>query len=181
MTGFLKKQGTIVMLSLMSQEENEYLDHLAHQSPRGQCIELGCFQGYSTTILCNCFGQANVIAIDNFKMQHHGTNFRTFTALNVSKKGYFPLILELESTIVPHQLFDQVDFLLIDTDHKTDVLRKELTMWLPYLKSGAFVVMHDYSHENYYTMAQYIDGFFRQPNWTSLGVVDTLIAFKWNG
>lgn len=56
-------------------------------------------------------------------------------------------IIRGDSTEICKTWEDPIDFLLIDGDHTSPQLFYDVIGWLPYVKTGSFILFHDFEHE----------------------------------
>jgi predicted O-methyltransferase YrrM len=172
----VKKALTLWGLTL--REELEFLENLATIAPEGWVVELGTFNGRSTAALCGAVGDHRVITIDDWTLQRYGPNSETMAREGLGKLGFTPRFVTSKSWEVPSGI-EKVAMIFIDTTHEGPVLEKELAAWLPLLVPQGIVAMHDYSVQGWPTLFPVIDRVFVGPVWASLGMVNTLVAFRW--
>lgn len=163
---------------LLIEEEVKLLMHCAHTAPPvGAIVELGTFQGRGTAALCAVVDNDRVVTIDNWCMHHYGPNEAGITERNLAALGFSPRIISGQSHVVPDDI-KSVAMLFIDTEHRAVVLNRELDAWLPLVRRGGIVAMHDYDNPGWPTMKPAIDGRFTPNEWESLGLERWLIAFR---
>lgn len=87
---------------------------------------------------------------------------------------------------------DSVDLVFIDGDHSYEGCKSDIENWIPHLKGGGFLVIHDYNKQ---LLAENPDGPHPKPwpgvnmavdelingGWKPFGLVDSLIAFQFPG
>lgn len=175
---FVKK--VLEIPGLITGNELQFLVDVAETAPLGSVVDLGTFQGRSAAALCGTVGHHRVVTIDNWVMQHHGVNNQKLARENLKKMLFTPRFVTGLSWEIPPEV-DQVAMIFIDTDHRDFILRKELKVWLPLLVEGGIVAMHDYRSMAWPTLTLLIDQQFIEPEWHRIGVVEMLIAFRWEG
>lgn len=166
---------------LTSPEELEFLQRLAHSASRlpGWIVELGTFCGRATAAVCSVVDPARVLSIDSYVMQHHGPASLPATRLALHQLGLEPRLLQQQSHQVPEDVLE-VAMLLVDTDHRAEPLRRELSAWLPLLAPGGIVCLHDYGCRKWPEVTAVVDRTFRTADWQLLGLERKLIAFRSN-
>ncbi len=135
----------------LTERERVLLFELAGSLPtNASIVEIGSYLGAST-----CFLAAGV-------RPHKGTVYAIDTWTNTGMsdgvydtyRDFLHSIVPLRDSIVPLRglsteisiNFDQpIDLLFVDGDHSYEAVRSDLEVWLPKLKSGALVVLHDFS------------------------------------
>lgn len=143
----------------------------------GWFVELGTFKGRATAALCQEVGDSRVVTIDSYVMQHHGDNSLRRSTENLERIGFRPRLLEQPSHLVP-EFVDQVVFLLIDTDHREQPLRRELEAWLPKMASKGVVCLHDYGCQKWPDVTKVADAVFRPWDWQLLGVLRKMVGYQ---
>jgi predicted O-methyltransferase YrrM len=163
----------------MRERELRWLAESARLAPHeGAIVELGVYQGATLAALCRAVGDARVVGIDNWQMQYHQANSARVARANLKKLGFKPRIVTGESHKVPEGI-NRVAMLFIDSDHRREVLYREMAAWLPRLMPGAVVALHDYDNPDFPEMKPAIDGYFQLPTWHALGCQLLLIAFRY--
>lgn len=163
---------------LTTEAELIALHRFAKLAPaKGFVVELGCFNGRSTAVLCSAAGSDRVVAVDNFKMAHHGDNNPKITAGNLALLGYTPWLIRQETYESVDEI-THVAMLFIDSRHSPEELQLEMQEWQPKLLPGAVVALHDYGRPAYKGFTEAIDSIFVPPAWYKLGLTESLIGFS---
>lgn len=131
--------------------EGELLFHLAASCPAGGTIvEIGSWKGKSTTWLGQGAGRTRgirIFAIDPhepYLADPHADSLRDLRA-NLERLG----LTELVTPIVARSQaaagsFDQpIDVLFIDGDHEEEPVKADLALWLPKVRPGGSIALHD--------------------------------------
>jgi hypothetical protein len=74
-----------------------------------------------------------------------------------------------------------LDYLFIDGDHSTEGLNGDMDGWLPFVKPGGYVLIHDYESVNWHDITGIVDARMKPPKWKKIFWVDTLIVFQRTG
>jgi predicted O-methyltransferase YrrM len=159
-----------------------FLWDLVHLCPPGKVIvELGCYMGRSTAMLCHAAGPRKlpVYSIDNFSYRDPCSLGQTRE--NLERLGLKPNLIDADSRLGPsvtsRQLRGAVGLLFVDTDHVKTQFDAEMKAWLPVMHPQGIVAAHDYASPTWLEMKGAIDGWFAKPEWVRVGLVRRLIAF----
>ena len=73
----------------------------------------------------------------------------------------------------------EIAFLIIDADHTTDGLTKDIQSWLPHLAIGGLVALHDYKRDVWPDVAAVIDNtLMKDANYEYIETRDTMVLFR---
>lgn len=73
----------------------------------------------------------------------------------------------------------EIAFLMIDADHTTEGLTKDIDAWLPHLAVGGFIAIHDYKRDVWPDVAGVIDDtLMKDTNYEYIETRDTMILFR---
>lgn len=134
----------------LSNDEKLLLYNLSTSLPENACIvEIGSYLGASTYCLASgvtSYG-GKVYAIDtwtNIGMSEGERN--TFDKFQSNIAPLREVVIPLKGFSKAHAIsFDkQIDLLFIDGDHSYEGVKTDLELWLPKVKPGGWVVMHDF-------------------------------------
>lgn len=112
-------------------------------------VELGCYKGRSTCYMIDSIIKSGknikFYVVDNFStLGDVKAQFFENLGEERIKKIIF---LEQDSYLsASNFLNESVDYLFIDTDHKFEVLDKELSAWIPKVKIGGIISGHDFNN-----------------------------------
>jgi predicted O-methyltransferase YrrM len=188
--------------SMSALEEQAFLYRLACQTPPdATVIEIGSWIGHSTCIIGVALRGAGsrVYAIDAFTgvttIAHevpYYKNFLTKVSPTLSQKELFDLHLarfhlqdkvtaisaesDKAAALLPPGL-PGVDLAFIDGGHALDVVRKDIELYVPLVKSGGIVVFHDFSSECGVPQAVW-EEIQRGSFGDLIGIYATLLAFR---
>lgn len=169
---------------LLSRAEAQYLHACAKQAPDGEFVELGPFQGGSTTIIASVTDERGLplTTIDDFHYQKkRGKSSPEAVRENLRAAGIeaIPRVVKGDSADVPERI-ESVAFLFIDTEHKAARLNMELDAWLPLMMEGGVIALHDYAWpERFPEMITVIDRRLGDSDeWERVGLVNHLVAFR---
>lgn len=132
----------------LSKNEGKLLQRLAGSLPENAVVvEVGSFQGKSTTYLAKGLKDGKIYAID----PHLGETligarrlpptYRTFINNTKQYKNIIPIRKTSAEANKNWKL--SIDLLHIDALHEYEFVKKDLKMWLPHLKSRGIVICHD--------------------------------------
>ena len=129
-------------VSIMTDQEREYLFTLAQQSDNNPIMEVGCAAGGTTILFALASGHC--YALDNGAGEDHRKHFLN----NLAKAGvrdnvsfYYDDSLSV-AKIFPDQSFGLV---LIDAEHTGDHPYQDLIAWAPKVKHGGYLLTDDLS------------------------------------
>jgi predicted O-methyltransferase YrrM len=142
--------GAWCIFTHMTPLERLLLYRLGLQQPAGAVLlEVGSYLGASACFLVAAAEEigGQVHCVDTWRNEGMSEGFRdTWQEFRTNTERY-------ASLIIPHRghsvdvagAFDgQLDLLFIDGDHSYEGCRSDALAWLPHLKPGGIIVMHDY-------------------------------------
>lgn len=113
-------------------------------------VEIGA--GYGATVIIMLWrSQAPlVVSIDPFVTDGvtHWHSTRAITSANVEKLtgdayGRWVLCEDYSYNVAPNWQLGQIDFLLLDGDHRYEQVRRDWEDWLPLMQPGGVILLHD--------------------------------------
>lgn len=148
------------------------------QAERGDVVEIGSWQGRSTSYLARATeqsGNGSFYAIDHFRGNVGKENFYVVGREDLSDlKGNFTANMQragLESAVhlldMPNQEAAQhlagksVRFLFIDGDHTREGVQRDVDLFFPLLVDGAIVAFDDYS-DNFPGVIEVVNGILQK-------------------
>jgi predicted O-methyltransferase YrrM len=156
--------------SLSTLDDQTLLYRMASRTPaNGIAVEIGSWIGHSTSLIGLALRgpEARCYAVDAFSaMTEDDTekdNFKSFLKrlkTPLSQRALFDQHIEkygLSKRVVPIPFAsaeaiqhlpvkaNSVDFLYIDGGHTLDVVRKDISLYLPLVKTGGIVCFHDFN------------------------------------
>lgn len=140
------------ILTHMTIEERLLLYHLGRKQPEGATfVEIGSYLGASSCFLAagasEIRGGAKVYCVDTWNNESMSEGPRdTWLEFKENTFRYRTIIVSLRghSVEVARDFHEQIDLLFIDGDHSYEGCRADVAIWLPHLKPGGLVIMHDY-------------------------------------
>jgi len=120
-------------------------------------VEVGSFQGESTTIFALFLPKTQIYAVDPLESGYdptdiaalqdmdniqHNFTVRTSKFLNITQ-------VKLKSIDAVNKFVDSnLDLVYIDGDHRYEAVKQDILKWKPKIKSGGYVSGHDYGRED---------------------------------
>jgi predicted O-methyltransferase YrrM len=107
-------------------------------------VELGCEYGFSLIELAR-YSRGETIGIDHFGDGNGGfRDTREHAKRNIAESGFEIQLIESSfedalSEFDPHS----IDILHIDGDHDYQSVKRDFETWLPKVRSGGVIIMHD--------------------------------------
>lgn len=144
----------------MTVQEKHVLFRLARRLPAGSSLaEIGSYHGASSCCLAAGIASRNstLFCVDTWRNDAvtdalsdvfpvWQKNTEPFETLIKSVQGY--------SHEVADRIPNELDLLFIDGDHSYEGVKRDLEMYLPKLRKGGVLVMHDWSHESVHRAVQ---------------------------
>ena len=144
----------------MSKEDSNVLSRYASKVKNGLIVELGCFQGRSSTVISLSSPTSKVVSVDPLQPEYvyssgskkltkrnsnrfTGNEVREFLTKNMKDIKNWEFYQE-SSLEVGKGWELPIDMLFIDSRHDYEYVKAESLIWLPYVKSGSYVLYHDY-------------------------------------
>ena len=127
-------------------------------------IEIGTRYGASARSWCKAMPNLNLICIDPYwGGEEHGSQSRQDRGYEKAKEaisGYNAEIIRKSSRDVVEQFEDEsVDFVYIDGDHRFDAVVMDLVQYVPKVRKGGLVLVHDYFKFRTGGVVQAVDGY----------------------
>lgn len=114
-------------------------------------VEIGSFQGESTTIFSENFKNSKIFAVDvwtnNYEMNSNANNpVDVENNFNIITKEYSNIIkIKMSSEKFSNIIADNsIDFVYIDGDHSYEGVTLDITKWKNKVKKGGYIGGHDY-------------------------------------
>ena len=149
--------------SMTTQKERHFLFLLSLMSSiKGDVVEIGSWLGGTTSYLakgCQVASNGKVIAIDHFEgnpgkeelyraeVREDETIFQVFQR-NISIAGMTEHVqaLKMDSLSARKIIQEPVRMVFIDGNHEYDSVKQDIQLWEPLLKSGGYLVFHDFTN-----------------------------------
>lgn len=113
----------------------------------GLIVEIGCYLGRSTTLLALASPNSEIITIDPLEE----TVFSNYSKKIIRSKlanairGLNVTLIQKKSSTVGREWKRPIDLLHIDGDHLYEAVKKDIKMFVPYVKKGHYILLHDYN------------------------------------
>jgi hypothetical protein len=114
-------------------------------------VEIGSFQGESTTIFSKSFNNAKIFAVDIWSSNYEldmvtGTNNTMDVEDNfdIVTKDYDNIIKIKMSSQDFSNVVNDIDFVYIDGDHSYEGVTNDIIKWKNKIKNGGYIGGHDY-------------------------------------
>ena len=144
----------------MSEEDSRVLNRYASKVKNGLIVELGCFQGRSSTVISLSSPTSKVVSVDPLQEEYyynggskhpertedfHFTGDQVRNGLRHNMKNIKNWEHRQESSLEAGRGWElPIDLLFVDSLHHYEYVKEESEIWLPYVKSGSYVLYHDY-------------------------------------
>jgi len=126
-------------------------------------VELGVLKGDTLLRLAKRFPYLNITGVDIWK-EFHGKPqdqmdyFETVVMEGIKKYNGRIKILKMDTVLAALEFADKsLDYVFIDADHSYESVRSEINAWLPKVKSGGYMMGHDYHHERFPGVTEAVD------------------------
>lgn len=163
--------------------ESAFLYRLARR--RGSIVEIGCWQGRTTSLLVMAAGiwGAKVTTVDPFTPMpaRHKQSSPELWRHNLGKAGIIPPpLLQMTSHEAVSQAPSPLAMVFIDGDHAQDAVAQDLTDWTPLIQIGGVLALHDMFYPTIPGVIQAVADWWvdRREAWTLVGLADFTVAFK---
>ncbi len=117
----------------------EELQKLAELSKDKTVVEMGCDLGRSSVLLASVANK--FYTVDNFSYRAEAKEhfLKNMTGLNYT-------LLEEDSSNASTKVTEPIDVLFIDGDHTAPSVEIDIKSWVPKVKVGGYVALHDCNH-----------------------------------
>lgn len=170
----------------MRRRELQFLYRLARQ--KGPIVEIGCLHGRSTSVLMQASKKfdAKVTSIDPFiETPNTVQPSAQFWGINLRSAGLkVPELLEMKSHEAAPLYISEIGLLFIDGGHTYEDVRQDIQDWVPKVKLGGLVALHDMYQYAIPDVARAVTDWWTSTfdkglaKWRFEGQVDFLIAFR---
>ena len=140
-------------MALIQREEGRAIFDIARELPKGSLmVELGCYEGKSTSILAAVADKNNLklYCVDPLISFPNGGVPTTEHTLDVFRKNVLDVYKNIEwagHKITSNQaagiMNEPVDYIFIDADHSYSSCIQDCRNWMPKLKPGCLATFHD--------------------------------------
>lgn len=167
-------------LSMTTMHEKKFLHQVVKLlEPESVLVELGCYSGGSISVMANSNPTATMYTIDLFSI--NGTDLVSVKAEHRRIKDLLAefknVIVYCGNTILNFNWWSKpIDLLFVDAAHEDPILSLELAHWLPFLKPGGILMMHD-NHIYFPDVQQQVNRLIESGEYDHIDQVDTLAVF----
>jgi predicted O-methyltransferase YrrM len=158
---------------------------LKHSRGAEILVELGCYEGATAVALARNAPGGQVHSIDPFYRGRIGLSYGYWIArLEIWRKRVRNIhLIRAFSYDAIKQFQSQIDFLFIDADHSREGVERDWSDWLPKLRTGGLIAMHDCrissnSPIELGTMQFYRERLSKLDDIVELDAVDSLAIFQ---
>lgn len=162
--------------------ELSFLAEMVMKNKPAVIVEIGSYAGGSTMILAEFASRygGKVFAIDPFHSDNRPKYESSYEAefdANTARWAHHIEKCKGSSGEIPWQR--PIDMLFIDGDHSYEALARDLSRFVPYVKSSGIVALHDYKQSGKVGVRRNVDEkLLGNPGFVPLGTVGSLIAFR---
>ncbi len=145
---------------------------LALIAPDGPAVECGVAHGGSVACWASArVGRGPIFAVD--------LKFRAGCRERWAAYGYQIDSLEIASWDAPARIPEPAAFCFIDAEHGERGFSRDIAVWPDKMQPGGVLAFHDYGvWKPGVAVKQYVDEWQARAQWTRLGIVGALIAFR---
>ena len=170
--------------ALIQKEEGKVLFDIACTLPEGSLIvEVGSFEGKSSSVLASVADAKNLrlICVDplvDFKNDGVPVTSETREIFIKSIVNVFKNVKWIDKPTITavDDVNEPIDFIFIDGDHTYNGVMIDCKLWLPKLKSGHLVTLHDYNNIHFWGVEKAFKEY--APDWEEVNSVWNLRTFK---
>ena len=170
--------------ALIQKEEGKVLFDMTKGLPEGSLVvEIGSYEGKSSSVLASVADNNNfrLICVDPLV---HDPNMgvpvtsKTRAIFKKSILGVFKNVswLAMTANEAAEKVTKKIDFLFIDGDHTYEGVMDDYKNWLPKLRSGCCVTLHDYNNVHFWGVEKAFKEY--APDWEEVNNVWNLRTFR---
>lgn len=188
---FVKHSSPLKNFSLSSKTDKFLLHKLATLLPaRSVVVEIGSYLGASMAIMAHANSELDIHGYDTFDQgkysrnqdqlfeQSIGHKIRTLDNVKEFLKNYTNIQLEKVNGSIK---FDKsIDLFIEDSSHRNPQLYNSLSYWLPKVKVGGLVLIHDYrpwkelgSNDRFLDVEKEVKRLSKDENWIFFGALQS--------
>jgi predicted O-methyltransferase YrrM len=132
------------------------IDYVKTRTTVERMVEIGSYQGESTTLFAHIFQPKELYAVDPFVNgydDYDGSSTGDFTNVihnfeeRIKKFSCIKHIKDFSYGAVTKFEDNSLDFVYVDGDHTYDGVVRDIKLYLPKIKSGGFIAGHDLGKE----------------------------------
>jgi predicted O-methyltransferase YrrM len=160
----------------MGIEDSKVLHKYASQV-EGTIVEIGCFLGRSTKILCLSSPKSTIHTVEVFG-RHDASDGNLYTPED-TKTGFLENLKDQTNWKLYHNSSanvaktwkKKIDLIFIDGDHWYNSVITDINSWLPFMKKGGVMLFHDYEANTFEVKKAVNDRFSNVVQESGIGVV----------
>jgi len=168
-------------LSMTTMHEKKFLHEVVKLlKPDSVLVEVGCYSGGSASIMANSNPNIEIHTIDLFSINgaDRPSIKKEFERVKNLLSEFKNVTVHLGNSFVDFNWWDKpIDMLFDDGAHENPALTMSMNFWLPFLKPGGILLMHD-NHVYFPDVQQYIKQLTESGNFYQIDQIDTLAVFK---
>jgi predicted O-methyltransferase YrrM len=127
-----------------------WYNYVPHLPPGSVIVDQGTAFGKSACSMALMAPESTVYTIENFSALNVSgpEEFQEILDKKIADYGIKNLVSIRGSTLdIPWD--KEIDFLNNDSDHSFEVTYQELKRWLPFVKKGGYICLHDWEHNRW--------------------------------
>lgn len=167
-------------LSITTMHEKKFLHEIVKLlKPEAVLVEVGCYSGGSMAIMANSAPEVTMHTIDLFSINgvdklSRDTEFQRVSELLSEFKN---LTVHSGNSFVDFKWWNTpIDLFFNDGGHEEPGLTQTMTQWLPFLKLGGILLIHD-NHVYFPDVQKYVQKLIESGEFYHIDQVDTLAVF----
>lgn len=136
-------------------------------------LSVGAGAGTASAAVLSAFPQAIVFSVDRRPIPEEADNLR---ACGLDASRVLRILADTRHIVWPAAC--HVDLLILDGQHTDVGVRRELDTFLPALRSGAFVLVHDCYHPNLPGLGEMVDAYLSRAGCTDRHLERYMLAYR---
>lgn len=167
-------------LSITTAHEKKFLHEVVKLlKPESVLVEIGCYSGGSISIMANSAPDIEMHTIDLFSINGADKASRDIEAQRVRDllTDFKNVTVHSGNSSVDFKWWNKpIDLLFDDGAHEDPGLTRSMEHWVPFLKSGGILMMHD-NHIYFPDVQKYVNRLIESGEFYHIEQVDTLAVF----
>jgi predicted O-methyltransferase YrrM len=174
-------------------EEVDLISLASGLNPNSVIVEIGGEYGRSASqfaVAVKDIGGVKIFTVDVFPKDHHfGADYGGLLEVyrkNIDKSGLSRLVeitaIQGQSHLIAKDWKLKIDLLFVDGDHSYGGCKRDLESWVPHVKEGGTIVIHDYakdenSHPLHHDVKRAVDEWHAETKYSMSHGADSLVWF----